>query len=276
MSDTRPRGRLEPPTPSLREALDAIGRGETDRAEQALEGASEHMLWMYYLRGRVAHVREQYDSAIQSLLELKKMVADAARAPNADELRLAAMALKQLGSIARQRDEFVRAIGYHATEYGYLLHAGSFLDLHDAAISLDVDHFFAGDAPGSLCWGERSLEFARQIPDEQTRHRCEGMSLNNLAMWHADIGDPEVGIDLAKQSLACWTAYEGLAGTDENRVVWAEYGVGYAFAKLAESTDPDDAEAEARARYRRALDIARDRGMSEDAVQPIIDAKAEL
>ena len=241
-----------------------------------LEDVGKPMLWVYYLQGRIALAEDDQTRAEDCFLELKKMVADAARAPEDDELRLAAMALKRLGAIERTRKDFLRAVGYHATAYAYLLRAGSFRELHDVAVSLDVDHFMAGDAPGSLCWGQRSLEFAEHIEDDRSRHRCMGMSLNNLAMWHADIGDPARGVELAEQSRECWTSYEEIAGAAENRLIWAEYGVGYAQAKLADATDGDDAAATARASYDRALELAEQRGLNDDDVQPIRDARAEL
>ncbi len=244
---TRPVGLVQPEDTMLREVAGLIENQKHDEAHSILETLEPqdfvHEAWMNYFNGVSLFAKKDFAkglsffSAPYGQLKRKPQLAD-------DNLnRVVGRCLKKIGWFHRKEKRYEMAYAFHNIEYHLYLKSGSHLELHDAAISLDVDAYFMGDGLLDEAWLLRSIDHAKEIADDRSRFQSQGVSFNNLAGNQYSMEKFSEAEKAIRQSLECWMEYEKIAGSSENKVVWAHFGVGDVFhhwaAHLAKSRNTD-------------------------------------
>ena len=246
----RPAGRLDPPSSDLTDIRDAVDERHFQEALNAVEEygppSSYHADWAHYLKGRAFFGLEYFEAGYNAFEQPYVRTSDVlTEEQSAQRFRLAAMALKKMGWLQRRNEEFERAYALHAIEFRYLRQYGSFQEMHDATISLDVDSYFLKNPNLSRMWLESGVEVAEHIEQPATRYKALGMSWNNLAGTYCELQRFEDADEAIHSSLEQWTEYEELTGADEYRRVWAHYGIGDVYQRwgdfLAEMEDEEAA-----------------------------------
>jgi len=277
----RPAGALEPPSQGLAEIDSALERGAFERALDAVDEhdatSSLHGDWEQYLKGRAFYGLEYFEAGYNAFeVPYERTTEILPERELGPRMRLAAKCLQKMGWLHRRNEEFQRGYALHAIQYRYVLHHGSYEEIHDAAISLDVDAYFLKNAYLSKMWLETSIEAGESIADPVTRHRCLGMSWNNLAGTLCQLEQFEAAESAIDSSLDHWTDYEEETDSDEHHTVWARYGIGdvyHRWGNYLEHRDDEEAEAkleEAREVLDRALEIAEQQEMGSDELDPIV------
>lgn len=287
----RPAGELEAPSQELADIEAAIEEGEFEAALDAIEErnakSSLHADWGRYLKGRAFYGLEYFEAGYNAFeVPYERTTEILPERELGPRKRLAAKCLKKMGWLHRRNEKFQRGYALHAIQYRYVLHHGSYQEIHDAAISLDVDAYFLKNAYLSKMWLETSIDAGESIADPAVRHRCLGMSWNNLAGTLCQLEQFDAAEGAIESSLEHWSAFEEEAESDEHRTVWARYGVGdvyHRWGKHLEKRDEERAQEkleEAQEVLDRALEMAEQQGMGPDQRDPIISklhrVKSEL
>lgn len=276
----RPSGRLEPPASDLSTIEETVDDRRFKEAIDAIEtyGApsSYHDDWAQFLKGRAFFGLEYFeagynafDSAYQ---RTKKVIAED---EEVRRFRLGAMALKKMGWLHRRNEEFERAYALHAIQYRYAVRYGSYKEIHDATLSLDVDAYFLKNPTLSRMWLERGVEAAESIEADSRRFKALGMTWNNLAGTLCELGQFEKSEAAIEASLDAWSRYEQEEGAQEHRRVWAQYGVSDVYQRWGQYlAEVDDEEAEskfkkARSALTQAMELAEEQDMPTGERQPL-------
>lgn len=276
----RPAGLLDPPSQTLSDIETSVASGEFEAALDAIEDhdpkSSLHADWAQYLKGRSFFGLEYFEAGYNAFEvpyeRTTEILPDREVAPR---MRLAAKCLNKMGWLHRRNEKFQRGYALHCVQYRYAIHHGSFEEIHDAAISLDVDAYFLKNAYLSKMWLQTSIEAGESIADPATRHRLLGMSWNNLAGTHCQLEEFEAAEEAIESSLEHWSHYEAEEGNDQHRTVWAHYGVGDVYHRWGQhlrGRDDEGAEDKleaAREVLDEALEIADEQGMAAEERDPI-------
>jgi len=277
----RPAGRIEPPSRALSDIDTSVETGAYDEALDAVEKldpkSSLHADWAQYLKGRSLFELEHFEAGYNAFeIPYERTTEILPRREMGPRMRLAARCLNKMGWLHRRNEQFQRGYALHNIQYRYVLQHGSFEEIHEAAISLDVDAYFLKNAYLSKMWLERSVRAGKSIADPVTRHRCLGMSWNNLAGTLCQLEQFDAAEDAIDSSLEHWSAFEDEVETDEHRTVWARYGVGDVYHRWGEhlyDRDPERAEDKfeaARQVLDGALELADEREMAAEEREPIV------
>ena len=230
--------------------------------------------WHKYFSGLIK-IKEEKD--IDALNELQK-VYDSVKHRFTDiereQYRLVGLALKKIGWIYRKNKEYEKAYYYHNIRYQYMTHYGSALELHDAAISLDVDAYYLKDLKLSEFWLLISKQCASNIQNPIDRTKSVAISDNNLASTYCLQKKFKEAIEYIFQSLDTWIDYESLTGPHENKVIWAYYGVAdiyEAWAQHKKETQQNysDEQNESKRYFQKSLDLALQRQILETDIMSI-------
>lgn len=277
---SRPFDDLRPNDSVLQRAYDAVNAGGADAALQlvaAYEGASEYdRHWADYIRGLALIATQKLDEGLAELLKPYAVLSSSPstrRAP--EQFRLIGKCLKKIGWYYRNKSEFEKAFAYHSIEYTLFEQHGSFAELHDAAISLDNDAYNMKNPLLDEYWIRKSIESGTQISDPKGRYAAVGMSYNNLAATLSDLGRFEEAEPASMASLENYETYENLAGTGENRVLWAYYGLADLYLNWAKAIGPAGADRFTRLKEKagvaieQALTLALQQAASEDDMKTL-------
>jgi len=271
-------GFIRPANTQFREFLDmadSLSLPELKASFQKLKANNtSEVHWMNYFQG-LMKIKENQD--INALLELQKVYESVKHRfidIEIEQYRLAGLALKKIGWIYRNNKDFEKAYYYHNARYQYMKQYGSALEIHDSAISLDVDSYHLKDLKLSELWLQISREAAEEIKNPIDRARSLGISDNNLSGTYSSQKRFEEAVSYIFKSLDHWIEYESLTGPHEFKVVWAYYGVGYIFETWAQHLkelrqnfqNPKD---EAEKAYSKALELGEKRQMPENDVVTI-------
>jgi len=254
----RPSGRLRPKGNSTREFHELLVDQEYDDALEKLdafeprEGIERD--WAGYLRGLGLLGARELDDAYESFrATAERITSTRSDELEADRYRVAAKCLKKMGWYHRRGDGHARAYAYHSMEYDLVDGHGSALELHDAALSLDVVAYHLRTPQISRGWIERSIDAASEIDGEAARKKALGISWNNLTGTLCDLGEFEEAGRAAEKSLEHWRTYEDLEGPEENRVIWAKHIFGDAYKRWGDSLIEEGHQQEGRQK----LEVAR-------------------
>lgn len=278
--DGRPLGRLSPPDDALQEVDEQIESGEFESAVDLLDdyqGETDyHHDWAHFLKGLGYYGLEHFEAGYSAFeLPYEATAGPVGEEYQSERFRLAARCLKKMGWLHRRNEQFRQAYGIHAIGYQYLLEHGSYREIHDATISLDIDAYFLKNATLSRMWLERSIEAARLIKQPIARFKALGMSWNNLAGTLCELKRFEEAEEAMESSLDYWGQYEDRTTDSEHRRVWAQYGIGDVYQRWGQHLDEvghDAAEEKleaARDALTSAIDMAQQEGMTTGTRQPI-------
>ena len=279
--DDRVRGQVEPPTEEIADVHLTVAAGEYEDAIEQIEGLeAETPLeedWLGYLTGMSRLARGDLDEAYEIFETVHDSVVSAPEArTEEDRFRIAARCLKKMGWYHRQEGDYERAYAYHSMEHQLAERFGSYDELQDAALSLDVDSYYLEMPQMSRRWLEESIEAAEQIERETYRVKSLGMCWNNLTGTLCELEAFEAAADAAETSLSYWSEYEELEGTEENRVVWANHILADAYKRWGDHLVEDEGAEEGRPKLHRAkeaaetaLELAEEREMSEEDIEDI-------
>lgn len=257
----RPNGHLDPPSRELSQVRTAI---DEDRFEEALAAIEEfepstlsQHAWTDYLKGLSYVGLEHFESGYNAFEGPYMNTTGAVRNGEASaRFRIAAKCLNKMGWFHRRHQNFERAYALHSIQFQYLDHHGSFQEMHDATISLDVDAYFLKNANLSEMWLQRSLPIAESISDPVARSRALGLSWNNLAGTFCQLRNFERAEEAIEASLEHWADFEDEAGTEEFRTVWANVGVGDVYQRWGSHLE-EIGEEGAKERYEKAVQFLR-------------------
>ncbi len=230
MQTKRPDIDLYPASSDLERALKLINQQNYEEAALFLKGifpnSEIEKEWTNYLSGLVAFGKKDFDLGV-SLLDTsyKKLKAEPQNF-DADFHRLVAKCLKKLGWNFRRLKEYEKAYTTHSIAFQIYDRFGSYSELHDASISLDVDSYFLGDFELEEYWLRKSIEAGKHIQDGKRKAEALGISYNNLASVLYNMKKFLLAEESIKMSFEYWAAYEGYAGSSENKLLWANYGIG--------------------------------------------------
>lgn len=257
----RPNGQLAPPSRELSQIRSAIDDGRFEEALEAVEGFEastiSHDAWAGYLKGLSYFGLEQFETGYNAFEAPYKNATGAIREGEASaRLRIAAKCLNKMGWFHRRHQNFERAYALHSIQFRYLDRHGSFQEMHDATISLDVDAYFLKNANLSEMWLQKSLPIAESISDPVARSRALGLSWNNLAGTFCQLREFEQAEEAIEASLEHWSNFEDEAQTEENRTVWANVGVGDVYQRWGNHLE-NIGEEGASERYKRAVQFLR-------------------
>lgn len=280
-SGGRPSGRLRPEEGEPEQIHDSLVDQEYEEALERLEELepSEGIDrdWIGYLRGLGLLGTRELDDAYESFRSTAERITSTPREElGEDRFRIAAKCLKKMGWYHRRGDGHARAYAYHAMEYDLIESYGSALELHDAALSLDVVSYHLRTPQISRGWIERSIDAASDIDGDAARRKALGISWNNLTGTLCDLGEFEEAGHAADESLEQWRAYEELEGPEENRVIWAKHIFGDAYKRWGDSLIAEREQQEgrqklevARTALTEAVEEAEEREMSDSDLEDI-------
>ena len=278
-SKDRPHGLLAPSHPDLIKVKDLVGKGDYESALSQLEKADlskkldKH--WGSHLKGVALLGQKQLEQGFNELNKVHLEVKENSDS-KMEDFRLAGLSLKKIGWYYRKLKEYTKAFAHHNIRYQYMLDHGSFLELHDSLISLDVDSYYLKNMDLSEKFLKESIECANQINEDLDRFRSLGISYNNLGGTLYALKKFEEAVDAIELALDWWRKYEDLTGTNENKVVWAHWGVGDVFEnwmKYLKDSGKDFSEQKDRAlsSYNESLRIANERRLNDGEIKPIVD-----
>ena len=233
-----PEGFLEPSPAALKEVLKRIEKNQFDEAISELasfkaEPNSIQTQWVSYLTGLALFGKKELEPGVQKFHSIYEYIRSSKDALPPEMFRLLGASLKKVGWYFRTKKEFDRAYAYHSIEFSYFEKYGSPLEIHDAAISLDVDSYSLNDMHLSEVWLRKSILAAEQIKEMKSRNHSLGMSYNNLAGTLYSLRRFEESETSIQKSLEYWKAYEAEAGSKESKVLWAYFGVGDVYQEWA-------------------------------------------
>lgn len=184
------------------------------------------------------------------------------------------LSLKKIGWICRQNQEYEKAYFYHQVRFEYLQLQTSYLELHDACISLDMDSFYLKDLRLCKLWLNTSLKYAKLINNPIDQTKALATSYNNLSGTYSEMGLFKESLEFIDLSLDHWIKYEAYCGTEENRVVWAYFAVAEIFNKWQAQLQSRNEKSlwqrqEALKNYQKCLQIAAARNLSFQETEPI-------
>ncbi len=230
--------------------------------------------WHKYFSGLIKITEDKDIDALNELQKVYDSIKHRFTDIEREQYRLAGLALKKIGWIYRKNKEYEKAYYYHNVRYQYMTHYGSSLELHDAAISLDVDSYYLKDLKLSEFWLLISKQCASNIQNPIDRARSLAISDNNLASSYCLQKKFKEATEHIFQSLDTWIGYESLTGPHENKVVWAYYGVAdiyEAWAQHKKETQQNysDEQNESKRYFQKALDLAQQRKILETDIMSI-------
>jgi len=202
--------------------LDAKKINEADEFIECLEVDNNiESMWKPYCSGILFFKKEEFDEGNDFFQECKNAF-DSLENKDSSAYRLLSMALKKLGWYQRHMKNFSEAYKIHEEEFNILLNHGSYKELHDATISLDVDSYYLKDLENSELWLRKSLEFGEKIVDDLTRVRSLAMSTNNLSGTLCGLKKFKEAFEFVEKSLELWKEFETInSANKEFRVAWA-------------------------------------------------------
>ena len=276
----RPIEELSPVQPILIEAMDLINRGDLDQAASKLMAFKPSndldTGWVSYLSGIIAFGRQDYSGGMTLLQTPYTSLKGEPSRYDSNYHRLVAKCLKKVGWNFRRLKEYEKAYTNHSVVYQIYERYGAFAELHDAAISLDVDSFFLGDMELDEYWLGKSIEAGDRIPEGKRKSAALGTSYNNLAGTLYGLVRFENSEQSIKRSFDYWSSYEEVAGTSENKLVWAYFGIGDVYQTWAQHLrDKRDVsaceakKAQASNAYNQALQLSVVRAMNDDDISSI-------
>ena len=254
---------------SFAESIEQRSPPELKEALRKLQPFTEQdRRWHSYFEG-LLKLREEAD--IDALNLFKKLYEDSKQqlsSESSDDFRWLGLVLKKIGWIYRKNKEFEKAYFYHNARYLFMCEYGSEVEIHDSAISLDVDAYYLKDLRLSEFWLKISLESAIKIKNPIHQARSLGLSHNNLGSTYSLQKRFKEATDSIYCSLDAWINYEALTGPHENKVVWAYYGVGdihesHALHLKTAGQNFTQHQADAMKAFRKSLELAEQRNLSE-------------
>ncbi len=273
-------GDVHPQNSQFREFLDLAETLSLTELKQSFTklkaNTPSEIHWLNYFQG-LLKIKEEQD--VNALVELQK-VYDSVKhrfiEMDRDLYRLAGLALKKIGWIYRKNKDFEKAYFYHSARYHYMVQYGSSLEIHDAAISVDVDSYYLKDLKLSEFWLLISRDAALNVQNPIERARCLGITDNNLASTYSAQKRFKESTDSIFKSLDSWIEYESLTGPHENKVVWSYYAVGDIFESWAlhrkeVNQSYQDEKSESAKAFKKAFEIAQQRKMSDSDIISIQD-----
>lgn len=277
---SKAQGVLAPPNAELGVVESLLQQNSLDQAFQALSRVSPkneyEEAWLHYLRGWIHFERKEFDEGLAAFLAPYNRFRSAPDGATDEYFRLVGKCLKKVGWYYRNKKESDRAYAYHSIEYQYLSRFGSPEEIHDAAISLDVDAYFMGDSVLSEMWLRESIAVAERIEEERARSSALGMSWNNLAGTLTQLrrfSEAEIAI---RTSLGHWEKFEFLTGTSGFRVAWAYFGIGDVYETWYKATPSKEKLGWALDAYSKSLYIAQAQKMPAEEIQIIQKKVSEL
>lgn len=228
----------------------------------------EEIQWLAYFQALIK-IKEEKD--VDALTDLKKSYESLKQRlteVEPDQYRLLGLALKKIGWIYRKNKDYEKAYFYHNARYLYAVKYGSAVEIHDAAISMDVDSYYLKDLKLSELWLNISREAALKINNPIDRARSLGITDNNLASTLSLQKNFTNASEFIFKSLDSWIEYESLTGPHENKVLWGYYGVGDIFENWARHNKETqqsftNEKFQAEKSFRKALELAEQRKVSE-------------
>lgn len=232
--------------------------------------------WLNYFSGLIK-IKEDQD--VNALVELQKVYESIKHRfvdMDRDHYRLAGLALKKIGWIYRKNKDFEKAYFYHNARYHYMSQYGSSLEIHDAAVSMDIDSYYLKDLKLSEFWLLISREAALNVQNPIDRARSLGITDNNLAGTYSSQKRFKEATDYIFKSLDSWIDYESLTGPHENKVVWGYYSVGDIFESWALHRKEinqsfSDEKSESEKAFKKSLEIALQRKILDTDIISIQD-----
>jgi hypothetical protein len=292
---------LQPPE-SLRRLADIAENGDVVSARgeiAAFQPAGwEQQQWTSYLRGLVCFADSQFDSGAvllwqpvncaENWLQVQKQHPGALIAPDSDSVRvrIAIRCLKMLGWNERRKGYFEIAWEYHSRAYEFA-QFGTWDEIHDACVSLDIDCGLMGYTLESERWCREGTEKARWMLATKRRwpngwpDRALGISFNNLSGNLQKQRRYDESVAAADSALFHWQQYEAVKGTAERRVIWAYFTLGDAHESHARALDRSTPrfaiERDAAIRsYRLGLDLGTAQGAAAAGLKEFTDRLAGL
>lgn len=274
-------GFLEPQNPALIETKNLIEAQKWQQASLKLETVKPQgeldQAWSQYLKGLILQGTDQMDD---SLIPLQGIISDLRNEPepSSDRFRVAGYALKKIGFYYRQRGDLEKAYGEHSVELEYFKKYGSPSEVHDALISLDNDAYGMKDYSLEIIVLTESIQVAQSIANQGAKMRALGMSWNNLAQTLPLIEKYGDAVDGANKSVEYYANYESIAGSSENYLVWAYYGLGSVLQLwmkhlyAGNQTKPaEEKRQQLLTVFGQALDLAKKKGITGDDLKQIRD-----
>lgn len=193
---------------------------------------TEEKLWGHYLNGLKLIDQKKLPKAkalYQNIYHKTILQAELSQS----DMRVLGLILKKLGWLYRQDKEYEKAYLYHQYRLSLTMSYGSYAEIHDAYLSLDVDSYFLKNNHMSEFFLYESLKYAKQIENEKEKYRAMGMSFNNLSGTLYSLKKYNLAEEKIIQALIHWRKYEKFAGEKENKLIWAYFGVADIYEKWA-------------------------------------------
>ncbi len=285
-------GFIQPKKIEFRSFLESVDGRSVSELKKSLSDlvaySSEEIQWLNYFQA-LLKIKEEAD--VDALNILKKIYESSKvnlTDEQADSYRFLGLVLKKIGWIYRKNKDFEKAYFYHSARHLYLSRYGSAAEIHDAAISLDMDAYYLKDLKVSEFWLLNSKDAAMKINNPIDRSRSLGLTNNNLGSTYALQKRFNEAVACIYAALDAWIDYEALTGPHENKVVWAYYAVGDVYESWLlhrqETKDNTlDQKTEALRAFRKAIALAEQRNMPEtdrlsmqDRLNKILDTEPEL
>lgn len=254
---------------SFAESLEKRSVSELKESIQRLRPFTEqdHQWYSYFQ----ALIKLKEEADIDALNLFKKLYEESKQKlnhENAEDFRWLGLVLKKIGWIYRKNKDFEKAYFYHNARYLFMCQYGSEVEIHDSAISLDMDAYYLKDLRLSELWLKISLEVAAKIKNPIDQTRTLGISHNNLASTYSLQKRFKEATDSVYASLDAWINYEALTGPHENKVVWAYYGVGdihesHALNRKESGQNFTQEKNDAIKAFQKSLELAEKRSLSE-------------
>lgn len=240
----RPAGELKLPAGELQVAQTLLDQDKYDHALQSLKAFKStdtyQRMWAHYLRGLAHFGLEQHDAGLKEfIVPYDHISAPGGTRPSQEEFRLAAMALKKVGWYYRHKKEYMLAFAYHSIGHQYAQGYGSNFEMHDAAISLDVDAYFLEDPNLSEMWLQKSIVSAEGIADSTQKAKALATSFNNLSGTYTTMNRFEEAEQLAQLSMGQWEEFEARTDKSGNRAIWAYFTLGDVYQSWAGTLKED-------------------------------------
>ncbi|MGE0633280.1 MAG: HD domain-containing protein [Pseudobdellovibrionaceae bacterium] len=279
--DEKPKGFVQPLVSELQKSYKALEKKNLEEAKLYLAKASpqnfEERMWAGYLKGLVYFFEKQNEHGYKECEQVYKEILKSDDKLSPSAFRLLAACLKKMGWYHRLQKSPEKAYAMHSIQAQYLEKYGSFVELHDVQISLDVDAYQMADYRLSEAHLRKSLECAERIESYDLQTKSLAVSCNNLAGTLVILKKFEEAESYVLKSLEFWQTYEKEHSPEvapEFRVVWALFAIGDIYESWAkhikeQSYDFSHKATKTREYYQRALDLGKKQNLPEGDFETI-------